>query len=154
MPTVPIPDVPDPERLTELEAEIDDLRLLLVEARTEMTRIQRSHAAELRTRRVVVLDDTDTPVVDLHSDGDHGRVVIGQTTGEIVLDAGPDSSACIDVLSGRSRSEVGVHVRAEADAEAAGVSLSAAGNVFGEYHVTQIQPDGEWITRVVSDDPR
>jgi hypothetical protein len=80
--------------------------------------------------------------------------VIGQTTREIVLDAGPDSSACIDVLSGHGTSEVGVHVRSEADAPTAGVSLSAAGNVFGEYHVTQIEPDGEWITRVVSDDTR
>jgi hypothetical protein len=150
VPTVPIPDVPDPGRLVELEAEIDDLRLLLVEARAEIA----SHATELRTRRVVVLDDIETPVVDLHSDGDHGRVVIGQATGEIVLDAGPDSSACIDVLSGHGRTEVGVHVRAEAEAKAAGVSLSATGNVFGEYHVTQVEPDGEWTTRVVSDDPR
>ena len=33
-------------------------------------------------------------------------------------------------------------------------SLSAAGNMFGEYPVTQVEPDGKWFTRVVYDDPR
>jgi hypothetical protein len=102
---------------------------------------------------LVVLDDADNPVVDLRSNGDHGVVVIGSEIGEIVFDAGPDSWACIDVLSGHRRTEVGVHVRAEAEAQTAGVSLSAAGNVVGEYDVTRVGPDGEWSTRVVNDDP-
>lgn len=116
------------DRVARLEHQIDELRSSLAELRTET-------ASEVRTHRVVVVDEHDRPVIDLSPYGDGGRLTLGTDYGKVLITAGSMSPARIDLVSGIVPCEMGVHLCADFDTHSSLLALSGHGDVLGEYHL-------------------
>lgn len=127
----------------QLRREVKLLQNNLHQLRLEIT-------TEVRSRSVLVVDAEGLPVIELRADGDAGRLVVGGVHGRVLIEAGPRTSAGIDVTSGELSVEVGVHLRADVAEQSAVVALSGHGDVVGEYHLLGDE-DTAWRVEHVED---
>jgi hypothetical protein len=95
----------------------------------DLERQVRSLSEELRTRRIVVTDERNRPVVVLEARGDAGLAIVCGRSSEIRIDAGTQGHPVLDVLSGSGADGVGIHFYADNRDDAVGIAASRGGDV-------------------------
>ena len=103
----------------------------------DLERQVRSLSEELRTRRVVVTDERNRPVVVLEARGDAGLAIVCGRSSEIRIDAGSQGHPVLDVLSGSGADGVGIHLYADNRDDAVGVASSLGGDVVVDRNLFQ-----------------
>lgn len=147
MPKLPNASRPLPERLDAVE---ETLAGLAEELRRLLERVK-GFDDEVRTRRVLVLDGEDYPLIELRTAGRHGVVDVGGAGGNVRIDAAPGTSAAIDVTAGGAGHDTAAHLHANAECESAGFALSAAGNVWSDHHIRRSDNGESWAVAVSTD---
>jgi hypothetical protein len=147
VPKLPNAARPLPERLDEVVATLaglsEELRLLLERVA--------GFDDQIRTRRLVVLDGEDYPLIELHTVGRHGVVDVGGAGGSVRIDAAPGTSAAIDVTAGAAEHDTAAHLHADAECETAGFALSATGNVWADRHIRRSDSGDSWVVALGTD---
>jgi hypothetical protein len=147
VPKLPNAARPLPDRLDDIEATVaglsEDLRQLVAQVA--------GFDDEIRTRRVLVLDGEDYPLIELHTVGRHGVVEVGGAGGSIRIDAAPGTSATIDVTAGGAAHDTAAHLHADAECETAGFALSAEGNVWADRHIRRSDTGDSWVIALGTD---
>ncbi len=95
----------------------------------DLERQVRSLSEELQTRRVVVTDERNRPVVVVEASADSGLAVLRGRSSEIRIDAGTQGHPVLDVLSGAGADGVGIHLYADNRDDAVGIAGSRGGDV-------------------------
>jgi hypothetical protein len=147
VPKLPNAARPLPERLDDIEATLAGLS---EELRGLLERVV-GFDGEIRTRRLVVLDGEDYPLIELHTVGRHGVVDVGGAGGSIRIDAAPGTSAAIDVTAGGAEHDTAAHLHADAECETAGFALSSAGNVWADRHIRRSDTGESWVIALGTD---
>lgn len=98
----------------------------------DLERQVRALGEELRTRRLVVTDERDRPVVVLEARGDAGLAIVRGRRSEIHIDAGTQGHPVLDVLSGSGADGVGIHLYADNRDDAVGIASSRSGDVTAD----------------------
>jgi hypothetical protein len=147
VPKLPNAARPLPDRLDAIEATLAELT---EELRQILERVA-GFGDEIRTRRVLVLDGEDYPLIELHTVGRHGVVEVGGAGGSIRIDAAPGTSAAIDVSAGGAEHDTAAHLHADAECETAGFALSAAGNVWADRHIRRSDSGASWVIALGTD---